>query len=269
MGELVVHEYGVGPDTVIVIHGGPAAAGDLAPLARELGQHWRVLEPYQRGHGEQPLTVSTHVRDLDELVRQRGVTERAVLVGHSWGAMLALAYAAAVPAGPRALVLVGCGTFSRRARAEFQLRFQARMTPADHGALAQIERTEVDPDRRLAAEGRVATRVFGHDVDGAVDLPTVDAVAHRETWSDMSRLIDSGVYPAAFEAITCPTLMIHGAVDPHPGSLTRDDLKAHMPRLDYVELSECGHSPWLERRARHAFFDALLPWISDQWTRPQ
>jgi hypothetical protein len=36
MTNLVVQEHGVGIETVIAVHGGPAAAGDLAPLARTL-----------------------------------------------------------------------------------------------------------------------------------------------------------------------------------------------------------------------------------------
>src|SRR5262245_21197735 len=103
MTDLSVHEYGTGLDTIITVHGGPAAAGDLAPLAQTLGQHWRVLEPYQRGHGDRPLTVSTHVEDLDRLIRQR-CARPPILVGHSWGAMLVLAYAAAHPTRPAALV---------------------------------------------------------------------------------------------------------------------------------------------------------------------
>jgi hypothetical protein len=35
----------------------------------------------------------------------------------------------------------------------------------------------------------------------------------------MIRLQDHGVYPAAFSAIRSPVLMLHGAVDPHPGRM--------------------------------------------------
>jgi pimeloyl-ACP methyl ester carboxylesterase len=102
------------------------------------------------------------------------------------------------------------------------------------------------------------TRVYGYDADdGAVDLAVVDAVAHSETWADMVRLQSEGVYPAAFAAIECPVLMLHGEVDPHPGRLTRDDLRRHIPQLEYRELSKCGHSPWLERQARDEFFGCL------------
>jgi pimeloyl-ACP methyl ester carboxylesterase len=268
MSNLVVREYGAGLDTVIAVHGGPAAAGDLAPLAETLGQRWHVLEPYQRGHSDQQLTVSTHVDDLDRLIRQR-CARPPILVGHSWGAMLVLAYAAAHPKGPAAVALIGCGTFSDTGRSEFKARFAARLTPTDRAELAEIAHNISDPDRRLAAEGRVATRASGYDLDGLGDWATVDAVAHEETWADMLRLIEAGVYPAAFAAVTCPVLMIHGTVDPHPGELTRDELRTHGVHLEYLELPKCGHSPWLERQARGDFYRGLTAWIAARWAAPQ
>jgi pimeloyl-ACP methyl ester carboxylesterase len=266
MTDLVVREYGVGLETVIAVHGGPAAAGDLAPLARTLGERWHVLEPHQRGGSDRPLTVATHVQDLDDLIRTRCGGQQPVLVGHSWGAMLALVYAAHHPPIPAALVLVGCGTFSRAARTEFEARRAARLTPADHASIAHITQTEKDPNRRLAERGRVMARAYSYDVDdGQGDLVVVDAVAHEQTWTDMVRLIDQGAYPAAFAAITCPVLMLHGEADPHPGPRTREDLRPHIPHLEYRELSKCGHSPWLERQAREAFFESVNEWIAGQW----
>src|SRR2546422_3185144 len=102
MTDLLVREYGTGMQPVMVLHGGPAAAGDVASLARELGEQWHVFEPFQRSSGR-PLTVATHVQDLDDLVREYCGEKLPVLVGHSWGAMLALAYAAGHPTTPAAL----------------------------------------------------------------------------------------------------------------------------------------------------------------------
>ena len=73
-----------------MLHGGPAAPGDVAPLAGELGRWCHVLEPFQRSQSSEPLTVATHVQDLDDLIRKRCIDDRPTLVGHSWGAMLAL-----------------------------------------------------------------------------------------------------------------------------------------------------------------------------------
>jgi pimeloyl-ACP methyl ester carboxylesterase len=263
MTELVVREYGDGPTTVVVVHGGPAAAGDLEPLARRLGKRWRVVEPYQRGSSDQPLTVAMHIRDLADVIRERCDGRPTIVIGHSWGAMLALAHAAAYPSTPSAVVLIGCGTFSPAARSEFERRRGAQLTAEHQAAIAYITETEPDPNRRHGALARVWTRVYGFDVDDReVDLHVVDAVAHAQTWSDMVRLLSEGVYPAAFATITCPVLMLHGETDPHPGDLTRDDLRRHMPQLEYRELPKCGHSPWLEREAKDEFFERLDEWIA-------
>ena len=265
MSDLVVREYGPGVETVIALHGGPAAAGDLAPLARELGRRWHVLEPFQRGSGGQPLSVATHVRDLDDLVRERCGGRRPFLLGHSWGAMLALAYAAEHPAVPAGLILIGCGTFSAAARLEFQARLEARLTPGDRAEIEDVKRTEDDPDRRLAALGRLMRRVYGYDLeDAGEEAVQVDAVAHEETWADMLRLQRTGTYPAAFGAIRAPVVMLHGAEDPHPGTLIRDDLKMQIPHLEYHEIPKCGHSPWLERQARQLFFETLTACLAVQ-----
>ena len=269
MTDLVVREYGTGREQVIVLHGGPAAAGDVAPLAEALGKRWHAFEPFQRTSGSSPLTVSRHVQDLDNLIRERCSGGQPVLAGHSWGAMLALAYAAEQPKAPAALVLVGCGTFSERARAEFEARLAARLTPAQRAKIADIRQSEADADRRLAAMGRMMTQVYGHDVEEVAESAVlVDARAHEETWADMIRLQREGVYPSALAAIDVPVLMLHGAADPHPGRLICEDLRTYIPHLQYHEMPECGHSPWLERRAREPFLEMLNTWLAKIFSEP-
>src|SRR6516164_1631897 len=106
VGALRLRTYGTSGPVVIVLHGGPADVGGAAPVARGLAAAFRVLEPWQRGSGGTPLTVACHIADLHELMVSRGDGTRPALVGTSWGAMLALAYAAAHPdwAGPLVLV---------------------------------------------------------------------------------------------------------------------------------------------------------------------
>jgi len=267
MSGLATREYGSGPLTLITVHGGPAAAGDLGPLARTLGNRWHVLEPFQRGSSRRPLTVAGHVQDLYDLVATRCGDRRPVLIGHSWGAMLALACAAAHPVSFAALVLIGCGTFSATARAELERRTQARLRPEDRNAMSRVGETEPDLDRRLAALGRLMTRVYACDLDAAAAdevVVTADARAHEESWADMLRLQRAGVYPEAFRSIRCPVLMLHGDCDPHPGPATRDDLRAYIPHLEYRELARCGHSPWLERQACDEFHRVLAEWLNER-----
>ena len=68
---MLTREYGTAGPVVVLLHGGPGAAGYLAPVARELAGSFRVLEPFQRGSGGAPLTVARHVQDLLELIELR------------------------------------------------------------------------------------------------------------------------------------------------------------------------------------------------------
>lgn len=101
---LRVRSYGQSGPCIIVLHGGPGAAGHMAVVARGLARSYRVIEPFQRGRGGERLTVARHVADLHEIINVYAPRCHPVLLGSSWGAMLALAYAAAHPSstGPSA-----------------------------------------------------------------------------------------------------------------------------------------------------------------------
>ena len=99
------------------------------------------------------------------------------------------------------------------------------------------------------------------DLVSPAELCECDARAHEETWNDMVRLQEAGVYPARFDAIECPVTMLHGAVDPHPGTMIRDSLRPPMPQLEYHEWQNCGHYPWLERAVGDEFYATVGAWL--------
>ena len=277
-----IRRHGTSGPLVIVLHGGPAATGEAAPIARGLADSFRVLEPWQRGSGDGPLTVARHVEDLHELVaEQSGRDARPALVGESWGAMLALAYAAAHPTEAGPIVLVGCGTFDTAARARLVETLEERTGEDLRRRLEQLPKLFPDGEERLRKRYELMSSLYDFDAeesegtdargpeagspngDGADDeVPSFDVEAHRETWQDMVRLQEEGVYPAAFAAIESPVLMIHGVYDPHPGRMIRAGLEPHIGRLEYHELERCGHSPWREKHARDEFFTTLKDWLA-------
>jgi pimeloyl-ACP methyl ester carboxylesterase len=257
-----VREYGTAGPIVVLLHGGPGAAGYLAPVARELASTFRVLEPFQRGSGGPALTVADHVRDLHDLLGALGADRVPHLVGHSWGAMLALTYAAAHPGHVASLVLIGSGTFDPLAREHMRATCDERMDAALRQRLARLLQEVPDPDERLRARGNLLLGPYSHDLMvSQLEVEIADARAHRETWNDMMRLQAEGVYPAAFAAITAPVLMLYGADDPHPGPMIRASLEPHLPQLEYREWTRCGHYPWLEKAVREEFFAALHAWL--------
>lgn len=259
---MQVRRYGESGPLVIVLHGGPGAPGYMAPVARGLADRFRVLEPFQRGSGGESLTVARHVADLRELVESLGAGERPALVGSSWGAMLALAFAAEHPdrAGP--LVLVGCGTFDLGARARMQEILDARMDEGLRRRLASL-------DQELRARARLILPLYSCELASEEqELGGCDARANQETWDDMLRLQQEGVYPAAFSAIHGPAIMLHGAADPHPGPMILASLKPYIPQLEYREWERCGHYPWLEKAVREEFFACLREWLGARLSAP-
>ncbi|MEU8797025.1 alpha/beta hydrolase [Spirillospora sp. NPDC048819] len=107
---LHVHRYGdpSGPP-VVVLHG---VSGHGARWRRTAERHLAdrlVLAPDLRGHGrsphEPPWTVERHVADVLAVLDAEGI-ERADLVGHSYGGMIALHLARTAPRRVRRLVLL-------------------------------------------------------------------------------------------------------------------------------------------------------------------
>jgi pimeloyl-ACP methyl ester carboxylesterase len=265
-----LRSYGTSGPVILVLHGGPAAAGEAAPLARGLAGSFRVLEPWQRGSGDEPLSVSRHVADLHELVTTLVVDSRPALVGESWGAMLALAYAAEHPNHTGPLVLVGCGAFDQAARARMKAILNERTDDDLRRRLGSLSDEFPDPSEQLKKRHELTQRLYlfdpATDEEQQDDTGPLDLRAHKETWDDMLRLQSQGVYPAAFAAIRSPVLMLHGAYDPHPGDMIRASLKPYLPQLEYREWERCGHRPWLEKGVRKEFFAVLRDWLKRHTT---
>ncbi len=260
---IPVRTYGSGGPTVIVIHGGPGAPGSMAPVARELSRDFTVLEPLQRGSGGEPLTVARHVADLHEVIESRCGGARPALVGHSWGANLALAYAAEHPGSASAIVLVCSGTWDQATRARMQEIMEERTTDELRTRLERVSSEISDPDEALRLRAQLKLSLYAYELlDIKDETISIDARSNKETWDDLVRLQYAGVYPAAFAAIQSPVLMIHGSHDPHPGAMIRDSLLPHIRHLEYLELDRCGHEPWRERHAREEFFAVLREWLA-------
>jgi pimeloyl-ACP methyl ester carboxylesterase len=235
----------------------------MAPLARALASRFRILEPLQRRRDSRPLTVDRHVADLAVVA-----PVPAVLVGSSWGAMLALSFASTHPERVCRLALVGCGTYSTAGREAYHRTMDERLGAAGGAQMADLGRRleeatdRAERDRLLGMAADLASGAQSVDpISTDWEFAGFDADGHDETWLDAVGRQEDGREPAAFSAIRIPVLMLHGAEDPHPGALTRDVLRAVLPQLEYVELERCGHIPWVERHARHRFLQLLEAWL--------
>lgn len=264
-----VRRYGNRGPCVVLLHGGPGAPGSMAALARTLSDRFRVLEPLQRTSGGEPLTVATHVADLHDVLQR--AEDSVQIVGHSWGAMLALTFAARHPQRVTQLILVGCGTFDEESRAVYQHRMQLRLSSADTSRWESLEfrlGEETDAARRNILFAEIAeTGLRAQAVDPlTTDLEAIvfDEQGYRESWSDALQLQQENVQPEEFRNIKVPVLMLHGEDDPHPGRMIRASLAPFIPHISYREFCKCGHVPWLELYAKNKFLAALSAALDGQ-----
>jgi proline iminopeptidase len=98
---------------VIVLHGGPDFDYSyLLPELDQLKDAYRLIYYDQRGRGKsaehvrpEDVTIASDVEDLDK-VRQHFGLETTAVLGHSWGAVLALEYALRHPTRVSHLILM-------------------------------------------------------------------------------------------------------------------------------------------------------------------
>ena len=272
--QLNYRVVGTGPDTVVVLHGGPGLtfrymANDFAPLA-----NGRTLIFYdQRGAGHSQLifdpallTVDRQVADL-EAVRQHFGLQKMKLVGHSWGAMLAPFYAAAHPDRVERMVLVTPGPATRAYDAQFTANRVARTSAEDlarQGELIGLLASGTSPDPVATCE-ELLLNLFGAYFYDPVnfanrhsdlcDVPAASANALLFTLTVGQAALgpDYDMRPM-MATIAAPSLVIHGAADPIPFESTQD-FATSLQNAELEVIQEAGHFPWLENPV--AFFTAV------------
>jgi pimeloyl-ACP methyl ester carboxylesterase len=108
--ELQYIDQGSG-EPILLVHGGIIADG-LAPLLKEaaLTRHYRLISFHRRGYGGSsratpPVTIADQVKDCLAVMRHVEV-DQAHVVAHSYGGLIALQLASAVPHRLRSLSLI-------------------------------------------------------------------------------------------------------------------------------------------------------------------
>jgi pimeloyl-ACP methyl ester carboxylesterase len=100
-----VTEWGNGP-TAVLVHGGTPGGGAMAFAAQqELAARWHLVLPDRPGHGQSPRQGREDF-ERDAALLAPLLDGGAHLVGHSYGAMVALYMAVAQPESVRSLTLI-------------------------------------------------------------------------------------------------------------------------------------------------------------------
>jgi pimeloyl-ACP methyl ester carboxylesterase len=233
---------GQGP-TLLITHGYSATSHMWRDTVEALKDRYQVVTWDIRGHGgsDSPSDPALYSKDacLDDMAALLDVAgaDEAILMGHSLGGYLSLAFHVEHPQRVRALVLVGTGPGYRNpeARAGWNQQADGRARYFETRGLIDLENPEAHGNRHRSAEGlALAARGILAQHDGLVmeELPK----------------------------IRVPTLIVIGA-DDTPFLGASDYMAKRIATARKVLLDGAGHMPNLDQP--HAFHQALAEFLAN------
>jgi pimeloyl-ACP methyl ester carboxylesterase len=254
--------------TVVFLHGlclnQTSWERQITCLLRRYGRSVRVISYDHRGHGRSATAPMNTYRidqladDLAQVLTALDVTGPLTLVGHSMGAMTALAYlgrpAAERPIEPHGLVLVAsaAGKLAKRGLARLLA------TPAPAALVGLIEHS---PQRALhALVGPVRatlSRWHGHGHSATLAAVTAAALTTTPVATAVGFLPSLRTYNqyATLASIHARTVVVSGGADALTPPSHAADLTAGICGAEHVHVPYAGHM--LPQQAPHVINDAI------------
>ena len=238
--EIAYLDRGNGPP-VIIAHCSSASHREWLPLIEALEPDWRVLAPDFIGYGQSGAwpegKVFTGQADLAVLLELANKAEKPIhLVGHSYGAALALEAARGLGSKVQSLTLVEPVAFNL-------LRVERRPEWAEIEQLGVAVLTAVSNgnDRDAAAAfmrywlGRLRWWLAPEKFKAAITA-TIRKVA-----LEFMILIEAGARLSDYASVTAPTLLIVGGKTRAPARAVVDMLSKALPNATTTVLKGAGH----------------------------
>ncbi|MAE93754.1 MAG: hypothetical protein CL910_03760 [Deltaproteobacteria bacterium] len=230
--------------TLLLLHGGPGFDhSTFKPSFGVLTDQVQLVYLDHRGNGrsERGPTAAWNLDQWADDVRAfceaLGI-ERPIVMGQSFGGMVALAYATRHPDHPGKLVFS-----STSARQQLPRMLERFLEVGGEGARAAAELFWTDPSpENLLTYTRDALSVYGRE-------PTPPEFMTRVQWNldvlfhfapGEARTYD---YLPGLAAVCCPTLVLGGSRDPVCPIEDQEDIAAALPaqHLRFERFEGCGH----------------------------
>lgn len=249
-------KYGSPPYQVVLLHGGPGGAGEMAVVAKELSKSFGVLEPLQTKH-----TINSQIAELKEVVEEN-TNSPINLVGYSWGAWLGFMFTAKNPSLVKKLILVSSGPFlAKYAKTIMPTRLK-RLSAEERKKLNSLMKKlgklkGKEKDKVFKQVGEIISKADSYKPLPHLEIP-VQASIYEGVWPQAAKLRENGKLLNLAKKITIPVVAIHGNFDPHPAEGVEKPLRSNLKNFKFILLNKCGHTPWYEEIARDKFFEILL-----------
>ncbi|WP_375767381.1 FAD-dependent oxidoreductase [Archangium gephyra] len=286
-GPVHYADYGGSGPTLVMLHGLGGCHLNWLPAAPLLTKHARVLALDFIGFGRTPMAGrSVGVAGQREMLHHfltEVVGGPAVLVGNSWGGLVALAHAAQAPETTAGLVLVspaqppprgtrldpvqagrlvlhtmpGVGEYilwrdGKRGGARGLFMDMLTLGCAD---VRRVPQEVVEENTALIAE-RMERMPLGHS-----------ASYLRATRSMILTLLGRSRFESWVRGVRAPTLLVHGRQDRLVPVASSEALAALRPDWSFEPMEDMGHVPQMEDAPR--FVERMARWMGESMAAPQ
>lgn len=234
--KLYYRECGQGTIPLVLVHGFPLNHSIWNEVAAGLKEDARVILPDLRGYGRSPAPEGMYsmrllAEDLRQLLDDLEI-EKVVLVGHSMGGYVCLAFAQAYPER-----LAGFGLIASQAEADTSEKRQGRYHTLDEVKSKGVRVVADSMAPKLTAQAEMVE-------------PLRQLMLHVATVNGVTGALQGmAERPDATEwlsGISVPALVIGGKADPIMPPARAQTLAQFLGRGWLVELEGVGHMPMME-----------------------
>jgi len=261
---------------ILLLSGGPGlSSGQLSSLRDSLSQKYKCILFDQRGTGQShtspfdstTINLKQSIEDISSLLKKLKL-DRVIIVGHSWGAMLAVNFAIAYPSQINKLVLIGSGPL---AFSDFIIQQDNIMGRTNNAERENMDRLQdsisqaKSPSEATAYRkklGKQFLKFISYDPT-KVDSMFEEVSKSRTNFAMQSLMIQdlqkmNYNVKSKIGSFNFPTLVICGRQDP-VGLFPSIYLKELNNKFNLVWIEKSGHFTWLEQPG--AFYLELFKFL--------
>lgn len=262
-GKLFYQKFGSG-EPIVILHGGPGHLDHtyLLPQMLELAKDYELIFYDQRGSGRSLdakissdyVNLDRFADDLEEL-RHALKLKKVTLIGHSFGGILAMHYAAKHPEAIFALILLNSAPANYSGVQKFisELIKRRKYIENEIPSLSKYEELEKSDSEQISKMFEILFSVYFYNPKN-VELLTLkmdkaSVLSGSKVANEMSKTVwlnPNFNLLSPLKHFQAPTLIIHGDQDPIPISAAQD-IENTIPESTAVYLEHCGHFPYIEK----------------------
>lgn len=254
-------------DVIIGLHGGPGNDSAYLNVLSRMSDEYKVVVYDQRGSGlserlaVEQLTMELFIEDLRLLIDRERKSGKVIIIGHSWGAMLGIAFVTHYPEYVDRLVLAEPGFLNNKFFKEFMSRTNNIAMPINwesisHMASVFFKSLHISGPDEYAREDYFLERLAMADIEGhplagyyeSGKMPEIESYRFGTTVSTafVQQYIDADGnltynFVDGIEAYTKEILILSGEYNNIIGTEYQNRQKELLPNALLVEVPGAGH----------------------------